>query len=223
MLKQLHSLTFLTLLAFALALSGCPASDDDDSGTDDDDTTAADDDDSGDDDDTIGDDDDSAGPTACGTYCNRAMNNCTGENSLFGDIGQCMTACAAMPEGDFTDTSGDTAWCRAYHAEAAAGAPASHCPHASTTSDSGICGTPCDAYCDQVMANCTGTGGDSDFADRNACETACALYPSGSWNDQAGDTAQCRTYHGSFPAAGAPATHCGHAGVSGDGVCVNTR
>jgi hypothetical protein len=47
----------------------------------------------------------------------------------------------------------------------------------------------------------------------------CATFNAGTIDDQAGATLGCRLYHGGAPAAAAPATHCGHAGPLGEGVC----
>ncbi len=155
--------------------------------------------------------------TACEMYCTNAMTNCTGANALYPEKSKCMTVCAAMPEGAAADQSGDTAYCRAYHA----GVPASqmpdlHCPHASASSNTDVCGTLCEAYCDQVMAHCMGAN--ALYADRAACDTACAAanFPEGTFKDQAGDTIQCRIYHASFPAAADPGLHCPHAKVTPD-------
>ena len=158
--------------------------------------------------------------TSCDAYCDQAMANCMGENTIYPDRASCEAACAAMPAGAWNDRGGNSASCRAYHASfPAAGDAATHCPHAGISSDSGICGTPCDAYCDQAMANCMGAN--ELYSDRSACEAACSGFPTGTWNDTGADSAHCRAYHASFPAAGDPATHCPHAGVSGDGVCVD--
>ncbi len=157
--------------------------------------------------------------TKCEAYCSQIQTNCTGDNATHDDNAACLSACAAMPEGAFDDKAGNTVECRTYHASfPAAGMPAAHCGHASTTSDGDVCGGVCDAYCDQAMANCT--AGNELYADRGTCMTACAAFPSGAFNDRGGDTAQCRTYHASSPAAGAPDPHCTHASADGNGVCV---
>jgi len=158
---------------------------------------------------------DAAPATACEMYCTNAMTNCTGANTLYPGMSECMTACAAMPEGTTADQSGDTAYCRAYHAGVpASGMPDLHCPHASTSSNSDICGTLCEAYCDQVMSHCMGTN--KLYDNRAACDAACtgANFTEGAFNDVAGDTIQCRIYHASFPAAGNPGLHCPHAKVT---------
>ena len=79
------------------------------------------------------------------------MTNCTGANAVYGSKSACMLACAAMPLGKPDDKAGNTVYCRAYHAGAPAKAdPKAHCPHAGISSSGGVCGSACDAYCDQV-------------------------------------------------------------------------
>src|SRR5262245_35922113 len=68
--------------------------------------------------------------------------------------------------------------------------------------------TLCDTFCSIVAANCTGVN--QVYADDNACQTACAQFPtSGNPGDTSGDTVQCRIYHAQA-AAGSPVTHCPH-------------
>jgi hypothetical protein len=66
----------------------------------------------------------------------------------------------------------------------------------------------CDTFCSIVQANCT--GGNQVYADANACQTACAQFPTnGNPGDTSGDTVQCRIYHAQA-AAGSPVVHCPH-------------
>jgi hypothetical protein len=157
--------------------------------------------------------------TACELYCDNVMSNCNGDNALYASRDECETTCAAMPEGNPDDQSGNSVYCRAYHAGApAADDPATHCPHASAASDMNVCGSYCEGYCTQVLSNCSGDN--AVFADMDTCLTACAAMPVGSFDDKQGDSVQCRTYHGSFPAAAEPATHCPHAAMTSHmGVC----
>lgn len=152
----------------------------------------------------------------CPVYCENALAHCTGLNLLYPDEAACMQACDPMPPGDDGDTSGNSAWCRAYHAGEAASNPDLHCPHASESGGDG-CGAPCEAYCDQVMAHCTGAN--EQFVDRTACETACATYPDGSWFDTTGNTVHCRIFQASFSAAADPDMHCEAAGETGGLSC----
>jgi hypothetical protein len=86
----------------------------------------------------------------------------------------------------------------------------------STTSSSSSSGTPsltCDAYCAEVMANCTDAN--AQFPDMATCMGTCAAYPAGALTDMSGNTLGCRLYHGGAPSQGMPAMHCPHAGLTG--------
>jgi len=157
---------------------------------------------------------------ACETYCTNALANCTGDNVLYPGMEECMTTCAAFPEGTPTDTAGNTAWCRAYHAgDPAIMDAAMHCPHASASGGT-VCGTPCEAYCSQMTYNCGGEV--AVFPSEGDCMAACAAYPQdGAFYAIDGNSVQCRTYHASFPAAQDAMTHCGHAGPNGGETCGN--
>src|SRR5262249_3688987 len=66
----------------------------------------------------------------------------------------------------------------------------------------------CDVFCSTVEANCT--GGNQVYADDNACQAACAQFPTtGNPGDPSGDTVQCRLHHAQA-AAGSPVVHCPH-------------
>lgn len=150
------------------------------------------------------------------------MANCTGTNAVYAKKADCMAACKAMPVGNAADKAGNSSYCRAYHAGApAASAPKTHCPHAGISSSGGVCGSACNAYCDQVTKNCTGAN--AQFANRAACMSWCSSQTAGNWNDTKGNTIACRAYHASFPAAADPKTHCPHAGTSGGGVCAAAK
>lgn len=155
----------------------------------------------------------------CEVYCDYAEASCTDGNALYPDRPACLSACAAFPQdGSPAATDGDSVQCRSYHASFPALADAAtHCVHAGTNGG-GVCGSSCDAYCDQTMANCDGA--DALYADRDACMTACAVLPdTGAPGATSGNSVQCRTYHASFPAAADSTTHCGHVSLSGGGVC----
>ncbi len=93
-----------------------------------------------------------------------------------------------------------------------------------TTGTNNTTGGPsdkCVQYCDLMDANCA-----TNFADRAACETACALYAEdatldctapGDCSGAAGGV-ECRIYHGDV-AGGMPDPHCTHASVDGAGTC----
>ncbi|MBK06475.1 MAG: hypothetical protein CL920_02165 [Deltaproteobacteria bacterium] len=157
---------------------------------------------------------------ACKAYCDNVMANCSSVGKIYSHRIQCEYACRGMPIGNAGDTKGNSIYCRAYHAGAPAKTnPALHCPHASISSNGDVCGTRCEAYCEQVMTNCTGT--DQQHQDKAACMAWCKTKPSGAWTDKAADTIACRAYHASFAAASDPKSHCPHAGKSGDNICVS--
>jgi hypothetical protein len=79
--------------------------------------------------------------------------------------------------------------------------------------------TTCTTYCAQMMTHCTGM---SAQYDSNAdCMSYCtaARWPAGTPGATSGNTLACRIYHSGAPAMTAPATHCPHAGPSGDNTC----
>jgi plastocyanin len=164
--------------------------------------------------------------TPCDAYCGLVLANCTGDNAVYADDAECQTACAALPtDGNDGDADGDTLQCRTYHAgDPAAADPATHCPHAAPDGG-GVCVDPnqptrCDAYCDLVLANCT--GGNLLYATEAECQTACAEFTTpGAEGDVSGDTLECRIYHAGAPAMTDPAFHCPHAGPDGAGVCAD--
>ena len=150
----------------------------------------------------------------CQAYCAALQTACTGENAAFATTEDCLAACASMPAtGAVGDADKDTWHCRAFHAGASAGDPATHCAHAGL-SGGGVCGTWCEVYCRLYTQSCGG----HDLADVDACLGACEAMPQdGAWNTLAGNNVQCRIGHASVAAN--DAAHCEHAGVTGGGVC----
>lgn len=158
----------------------------------------------------------------CTDYCTTVTSNCTGTLAQYTSMQECLSYCDGigweLGVADDVETGKNSVGCRQYHAGAAAQDAATHCPHAGP-SGGNVCGTWCTVYCDNLETNCVGD--DAQYADRTACEAACAGLPTtGAANDTAGDTVQCRIYHGGIPAAGNPGTHCPHAGEDGAGVCI---
>lgn len=150
----------------------------------------------------------------CEDYCGEVQTNCTDTaHAQYADQASCLRACGAMPRGATTDQTGDTAYCRLFHAGAANNDD--HCFHAGP-SGGGVCGGWCDALCRQTQASCTGDN--AQFASTADCLAGCGEYPTtGAVGSTDGDTAQCRSYH--VQAATTDATHCDHAGFSGANVC----
>ncbi len=152
----------------------------------------------------------------CEVYCSHVMQTCTGEHALYPDVDACLASCAAMPQdGEFDAAAGNSVQCRSYHGSfPALLGPELHCPHASVNGGR-VCGSVCEAYCDQVGVNCADL-----YEGREQCVLACDDFPPGEWDDVVGDTAACRAYHASFPAAANAALHCPRAAHDGGGVCV---
>jgi len=161
----------------------------------------------------------------CSNYCGQLAVTCTGANAQYGTNQACSDYCTnnllAFP-GNYNDTAPDTLGCRLYHNSAVTILGVTHCPHAGP-SGGNTCGLWCDVYCDLVQKNCV--GGNSQYADKPTCMTACALMSAnGNQGDTAGDTVQCRIYHAGVagnPPSGAT-LHCPHAGKNGAGVCGGT-
>lgn len=208
------SLTFVGLLGCTGTTADADKSTTDDAtddGTDDgtDDDT---------DDDTDGDTDTDAADPDCATYCADFQASCSAEPVAYADEAECLSVCAAaaIPAGTAADTAGNTLGCRIYHSGAAAAAPTDHCVHASLFGG-GVCGTLVENYCSIIDAVCVDGNAPTWAAD---CATDAGAYAAGTPGDAAGDTLDCRVYHLGV-AVSDPDTHCGHAGPSGDGVCVD--
>ena len=74
----------------------------------------------------------------CDVYCMRFFDNCTGELNTFVDMADCMDQCGDWYPGTEADVEGHTVGCHSYHANASAGDPEMHCPHAAP-GGGGIC------------------------------------------------------------------------------------
>jgi hypothetical protein len=127
------------------------------------------------------------GTPDCMTYCTAVMKNCTGATmSVDGGVGladyssktACLNACAKMPLGNVGDQTGNTVGCRTYHANAAAGAPGLHCPHASM-SGGGMCGDRCMSFCALATSICTTADGVTApvFSSNSDCLSKCGTAP----------------------------------------------
>lgn len=167
----------------------------------------------------VGDAPPAAGTPTCADYCGDVMAACGGGDAQYASEAECLAYCddtGAFGVGSTDDADTNTIGCRIFHAGAAAD-DATHCIHAGPTGG-GVCGTWCDNYCDMALRHCTGEG--ALYADRAACEAACAAFSTdGAQGDAGGDTVQCRLFH--LGAAAGDATHCAHAAPDGGGVCVD--
>ena len=78
--------------------------------------------------------------TACSIYCDLAIANCIGDNTLYSDVQTCAATCSTFPPGNPGDNMADSVECRIYHARVAAesGDPVVHCTHASPNGG-GVC------------------------------------------------------------------------------------
>lgn len=146
----------------------------------------------------------------CDVYCEAMVANCAG---FYPDDESCLRACEAFPltpPGSSAEGT-NSLECRVARARAAADDPAA-CRGAEP-SGGGICGEPCDAYCDQIDAHCDAN---PVYPDRQSCEETCGLLRR---DEEAGklsgerNTVECRLYHATYPAAFDPTTHCPHTGV----------
>jgi hypothetical protein len=150
--------------------------------------------------------DDGGTSASCEQYCADITAACVGEVKQYFDLEECLASCAQFPPGRPGDQTGDSLACRAYHAQLAVSDPDPHCYHAGP-SGNGVCGDPCDGYCDIMLAVCP-----AEFADDAACMTACAELPDPrpySTQESRTDTVACRLFHATRAAV--DDAHCGGA------------
>ena len=74
----------------------------------------------------------------------------------------------------------------------------------------------CDAYCTNIMKNCTGD--QLEYLNIDICKGMCSHFELGPADHLNQDTLSCRSYH-AISAAQDPLTHCKHAGPTGGGHC----
>jgi hypothetical protein len=153
-----------------------------------------------------------SGPTGggmtldCATYCSTITANCTAANNQYDNMADCLGSCSHYPMGTLADMAGNTLGCRLYHANAAAGDPATHCIHAGPWGGDGVCGTACEGFCSLAEGECP-----TQYP-AGSCAAECAGYtmtPDYSPTTTSGDTLACRMYHATA-ASTDPATHCVH-------------
>lgn len=67
----------------------------------------------------------------CESFCNFAMEICTGDNAQWTSATECISACNMLPEDPPYNTmaAGPNRSCRLYHMTLATTNPADHCPH----------------------------------------------------------------------------------------------
>jgi hypothetical protein len=148
---------------------------------------------------------DGAVAAGCDEYCASIMTSCTGALTQYYDLEECLASCALFPPGEPGTESGDSLACRVTHAALAVDEPDPHCRHAGP-SGGDVCGVPCDAYCDLVMAVC------DLYPDDGACMETCAGFPeSGMYSirESRNDNVECRIFHATR--ATVDDGHCGTA------------
>jgi hypothetical protein len=74
----------------------------------------------------------------------------------------------------------------------------------------------CNAYCTNIMANCTGEN--AEYINAFVCMQMCAQFDPGVAGDETGNSLACRIWH-TTAAKSDPTVHCRHAGPLGGGVC----
>ena len=185
------------------------------------------------------------GPSAmCNKYCDDAIATCTGNDELYMDKAQCLTACEGLTDNG-TDcsaapascvTSGDSVQCRLYHLSVAATMDTStHCGHAAVASEGDACADAaapsamCAKYCTEQGTTCTFDGANKQYDNEVSCLAACAtITDSGTdcsadpatCSSDVADTIQCRLYHLNVAKTDAM-THCPHSGPAITvGVCM---
>jgi hypothetical protein len=149
---------------------------------------------------------DGAPTLSCATYCQTILANCGAvvlndagpPNAQYYDTAGCMATCSLWPQGVFNDTA-NSLGCRQYHATAAAGNAALHCPHAGP-GGGGLCGARCEDYCFLVTAHCTvANGADPPYGSNADCLAACNAYPydtdGGDYDENNIGTLNCLDYH----------------------------
>lgn len=167
-----------------------------------------------------------AGSVANGTcqeYCDWVQTGCAAAaDTQYPSENQCLQSCAAFPQG-----AGDNSFsCRVEQAALIA-TDVNHCD-AAGPAGVGVCGSPCQAYCNLMTTYCAN---EADGASLAACMAECATVPGNDlttfvYPGAAGDTLACRIAHATNAAADpdpngvARLLHCNHA--AGDpGPCLD--
>ncbi len=145
---------------------------------------------------------------SCDEYCASIMASCTDELAQYRDLATCLASCALFPAGEPGADSGDSLACRVTHAALAVDEADPHCRHAGP-SGGGVCGAPCDAYCDLMQGVC------ELYSDDAECMETCAGFPEVGMYSSApghgrGDSVECRILHATL--ATEDTVHCGTAG-----------
>lgn len=174
----------------------------------------------------------------CEAYCWLRSQVCAGIAGQNVELERCRAQCPVLnddasyrPDPAMT---GDSLSCRMNHLVNASEGPLeaqAHCWHTSIVpeverANRSPCSDPadtpgdCAAYCDLVMAACTGDH--QEYESVEQCRAVCRAFPLGAAGDLGGEvthnTVGCRRYH-SYASLNDPVIHCSHAGPMGDGHC----
>jgi hypothetical protein len=162
----------------------------------------------------------------CKRYCSDVMSSCKAPNlDAYTSEDNCLSMCSFLPQGkaDASETSKNTASCRANYAREAASveSDAKFCPAAApgggspSASNAARCGDNCEGYCGLHAEICPD-------AKQTDCVAKCRALPdqgkySASTDYMGGDTIQCRLAHLTAAAQAARdgsdeerKEHCGH-------------
>ena len=144
----------------------------------------------------------------CATYCAQARAHC---DDLYPSDRACLDTCEAFPKGaPGTWDQGNSLACRTWYARLAVGDDTARFCEAASVTGGGLCGPPCDGYCDQLDAHCAEN---AVYPNRETCLETCGLMNTSGQSDDhvtEADTVECRAYHVSHPAKADPGLHCGH-------------
>ena len=122
----------------------------------------------------------------CATFCAGVDAACSGELMPYDSLDACRAWCdGPLPSGGAGEEPRNTRACRLEHLSAPPDSPtaAALACGAMGPGGAGLCGTPCDAWCDATATLCP-----AHYEDEQACRTACAGFAAAS----GGDGASCR-------------------------------
>jgi hypothetical protein len=171
----------------------------------------------------------------CEAFCTlraQACGDVEPEQPDVADHQACLVSCQRLPGSDVSATpvpvETDSLQCRlGYLSAALVSESAARDECASTRTelaadarcrDDSVPVSECTLYCSQVMSSCTGEY--QVYDSQQQCEAVCSTFVPGAEGDVDQNTMYCRKYHaGPTAAALDPATHCIHAGPTGDGHC----
>jgi hypothetical protein len=162
-----------------------------------------------------------AATTLCEEYCDTIGEYCSGDQLQYGDIEQCRTVCALLPEGALGEEDRNSVACRLKYAGKARYAGgvelAAYCRQAGPGGDD-RCGSNCEGYCSIMMTTCTRELGTSSYyTSLSECLRQCDRLPDAipySWSDPDvadGSSVQCRLFHVISAAMADREEHCEHA------------